>query len=72
MSELAALRDADEKYRRGDSLTLDELTALAKAYREAARALGMIFHRSYDLVERDVYNRAWELESIIQARKERR
>lgn len=72
MSELAALRETDEKFRRGDSLTNDELAALAKAYREAARALGVIFHRSYDLVERDVYNRAGELERIIQARKERR
>ena len=71
MSEFAALRDADEKYRRGDSISDEELKALAKAYRQAQAALAKIFHRSYDLTEVDLHRRATELEGFIKARKER-
>ncbi len=72
MSELAALRDTDEKYRRGDSLTDEEVAALAKAYRTASLALDKIFHRSYDLVSIDLHRRASELEGFQQARREHR
>lgn len=71
MSELAALRDADEKYRRGDAIDDEELKALAKCYRQAATALDKVFHRSYDLTANDLHRRAGELEGFIKARRER-
>lgn len=69
MSELQLLREADEKFRRGDSLTDEELKALAKNYRTAHQAVTRIYHPSYAFFERDLYEKSARLEGYIKARR---
>lgn len=67
-----ALKRADEKFRRGDSLSDTELAGLAKAYWAASDALGMVYHASYSLVDDDLYKRVRDLEGFQKARRESR
>lgn len=72
MFDRAELKKADDKFRRGDSLTDVECYALAKAYREAQQALWSIYNPAYTLVENDLNARANSLEGYVKARRERR
>lgn len=65
-------REANAKFRMGDSISDAELTLLRKHYRAAATALRECYSQAYSLVLVDLNNKADALDGYHKARKESR
>lgn len=68
LDNFEAFRDADKKFRQGDSLSDAELALLRKRYRAAAKALRDAYNPTYALVAIDLNNRADTLDGYHVAR----
>ena len=72
LNNFESFRNADKKFRQGDSLTDGELAILRTRYRAAALAVREAYNPAYALVAIDLNNRADTLDGYFNARKEGR